>query len=75
MKLSINIFSFVAFFAITISALARDEDGKTEADWIEEIEVHAKIVALETPAGTYAAPVTMLRFDPSIEVQIRGLAE
>ena len=75
MKLSINIFSFVAFCAITISALARDEDGKTEADWIEEIEVYAKRVALETPAGTYAAPVTMLRFDPSIEVQIRGLAE
>ena len=46
-----------------------------EVEWIEEIEVKAKRVALDNPAGTYAATVTALRFDPSVELQIRGLAE
>ena len=62
-------------FGIAASALGVGEPSENEIEWIEEIEVRAKKVALDNPAGTYASTVTLLRFDPSIELQIRGLAE
>lgn len=42
---------------------------------ISEITVSAERVANMQPAGTFAAPVTRLRFDPVVEIQSRGLAE
>ena len=42
---------------------------------IAEITVRAARVANERPAGTYATPVTALRFDPLTEIQSRGIAE
>ena len=45
-----------------------------EAEFVE-ITVRARRVANLRPAGTYAAPATTLRFDPSTELQSRGLAE
>ncbi|MAI41824.1 MAG: hypothetical protein ACJ0Q6_01760 [Candidatus Azotimanducaceae bacterium] len=65
----------VVFCANTASALGNSKDINNEIEWIDEIEVQAKKVALDAPAGTYASVVTLLRFDPSIELQIRGLAE
>ncbi len=46
-----------------------------QAEEIAEITVSARRVANERPAGTYASPVTALRFDPLTELQSRGLAE
>ena len=45
------------------------------AEEITEITVSAQRVANDRPAGSYAAPVTALRFDPLTELQSRGLAE
>ena len=53
--------------------LADDDVG--EADEITEIIVNARRVANTRPAGTYAAPATLLRFDPFTQLQSRGLAE
>ena len=66
--------TFMAFW-MAASAFGVGEPLENEIEWIEEIEVRAKKVALDSPAGTYASTVTLLRFDPSIELQVRGLAE
>jgi vitamin B12 transporter len=42
---------------------------------ISEITVTASRVANTRPAGTYASPVTQLRYDPLTELQSRGLPE
>lgn len=44
-------------------------------DEIVEITVSAERVANIQPAGTYASPITTLRFDPFTEIQSRGIAE
>ena len=46
-----------------------------ESEEISEITVSAERVANLQPAGTFAAPVTSLRFDPLAEIQSRGIAE
>jgi hypothetical protein len=51
------------------------DDDVGEADEISEIIVNARRVANTRPAGTYAAPATVLRFDPFTQLQSRGLAE
>ena len=51
------------------------DDDVAEADEITEIIVNARRVANTRPAGTYAAPATLLRFDPFTQLQSRGLAE
>jgi hypothetical protein len=53
-----------------------DSDRESqEVDAISEITVRADRVANTRPAGSYASPVTALRFDPLAEIQARGLAE
>lgn len=52
------------------ASLAQDAD-----DSITEITVTERRVANTRPAGTYASPATVLRFDPATELQSRGLAE
>ncbi len=42
---------------------------------LEEITVVDRRVANTRPAGTYASPATLLRFDPGTELQSRGLPE
>ena len=46
-----------------------------EDEYIDEIQVEASRVANTRPAGSFAAPATELRFDPTTELQSRGLAE
>ena len=60
---------------LVIAASAHAENESASADDLAEITVSARRVANERPAGSYAAPVTLLRFDPLIEVQSRGIAE
>ena len=74
-NLSGSLVAILMSFGITASVFGAGEPIENEVEWIEEIEVKAKRVALDNPAGTYAATVTSLRFDPSVELQIRGLAE
>lgn len=64
--------------ATQVAWLSADAQSNTEEDSaseIAEITVRARRVANLRPAGTFAAPVTTLRFDPSTELQSRGLAE
>ena len=61
----------VALHALVGTVVAQDSGEET----ISEITVSGKRVANERPAGSYASPVTTLRFDPLTEIQSRGLAE
>lgn len=58
-------------------SLAQDNtDAESDnGDEIVEIVVRSARIANLFPAASYAAPVTQLRFDPSTEVQSRGIAE
>jgi vitamin B12 transporter len=49
--------------------------GAEDSEEISEITVTASRVANTRPAGTYASPVTQLRYDPLTELQSRGLPE
>jgi hypothetical protein len=62
---------------LLLGSLASVEEGLAQhsEDEISEITVSAERVANTRPAGTYAAAVTVLRFDPIVEIQSRGLAE
>jgi hypothetical protein len=63
------------FVASASSAQATTERRPEASEEIAEITVSADRVANTRPAGTYASPVTALRFDPLIEIQARGIAE
>ena len=66
----------VALLALLPSAPAAQSNAEDEtATELAEIMVRARRVANLRPAGTFAAPVTTLRYDPSTELQSRGLAE
>lgn len=65
--------SAITVFLVTSPAAADDEDN-SDSD-IAEIVVSARRVANSRPAGTYAVPATLLRYDPTTELQSRGLAE
>lgn len=62
--------------ASTVAASASEPESVGEsAEALEIIEVTARRVANLRPAGTHAAVITGLRFDPQVDVQARGLAE
>ncbi len=71
----------IAMQVSLLCATCAAADGRAAAeatddeDAISEITVSAERVANMQPAGTFAAPVTSLRFDPLVEIQSRGLAE
>jgi vitamin B12 transporter len=58
-------------FAMVATASAQDSDDEE----IAEITVTAARVANTRPAGTYASVATALRFDPTTELQSRGMPE
>lgn len=60
---------------LPLSAYAHADEIETQDLTLTEITVHERRVANEHPAGTFATPITVLRFDPTIELQSRGLAE
>ncbi len=61
---------------LTLPALGAYADEASDDDEeLAEITVSAARVANQRPAGTFAAPVSALRFDPLTEIQSRGLAE
>jgi len=42
---------------------------------LPEVTVYSPRVANQSPAGTFATPVTVLRFEPRVDVQARNLTE
>jgi vitamin B12 transporter len=64
--------ALIAVLSFVSSVQAVADDGE---ETITEIIVSGTRVANTVPAGTYASPVTALRFDPLTELQSRGLPE
>jgi hypothetical protein len=76
MRAEIHLAAFtIAVVAQLSNAAVGAETAVAEESQISEITVRARRVANSTPAGTYAAPATTLRYDPLTELQSRGLAE
>jgi vitamin B12 transporter len=67
----------VSLMLLSFSSTTWSDDAtpKTNAEEVSEITVRATRVANESPASSYAAPATALRFDPLTELQSRGIAE
>lgn len=66
----------VALFLFGQDCIADEEEMPAEeAQVLAPITVHAERVANIQPASTYAALATVLRFDPQIDLQARGLPE
>lgn len=72
-----NRFSVGLLCSYLLPSLLHAQTTETAADTAElsEITVTERRVANDRPAGTFATPITELRFDPATEVQARGLAE
>ena len=66
---AIAVLTWLGISASLVSHAAEDSEA------ISEITVTASRVANTRPAGTYATPVTQLRYDPLTELQSRGLPE
>ena len=64
-------------FALVTNAFAQNNSQSTGADahTTQGIEVQAPRVANTEPVGSFAMPVTQLRFEPLVDVQSRNLAE
>ena len=69
------LFSTALSMSVLLSPVTSAQPAIETDDEIAEITVSADRVANSRPAGTYAAPVTALRFDPLTEIQSRGIAE
>ena len=63
------------FLAGAGAALSSEPSTADGDDEVAEITVTETRVANTRPAGTYASPATVLRFDPTTELQSRGLPE
>lgn len=51
------------------------EAGEAPVVELEPLTVYSDDVALQRPAETFAMPVTLLRYEPRVDVQGRGFAE
>jgi hypothetical protein len=62
----------IAMVASAGSVFAQQVDSVVR---MSEVTVHSQKVANQDPSGTFAMPVSALRFDPLVDVQARNLAE
>ena len=62
----------LAFAAATASVALADDSAPVE---LPAFAVYSPRVALQDPAGSFAMPVTALRFEPLVDVEARNLAE
>ena len=60
---------------LPLSAFTQADEISADESTLTEVTVHERRVANDQPAGTFATPVTVLRFDPATELQSRGLPE
>lgn len=60
---------------VSVSYGQEPETGEEPGDEISMITVVGRRVANELPAGTYDSAATLLRYDPQLDLQSRGMAE
>jgi vitamin B12 transporter len=60
--------------ALLVCALAPAR-GRAQADALPPVTVYSPAVANQVPAGTFAMPVSALRFEPLADIQPRNMAE
>ncbi|MGI9271990.1 MAG: TonB-dependent receptor plug domain-containing protein [Woeseiaceae bacterium] len=70
-----TILAAALLLGLCITGHAQDDGGPTDEPELSEITVLERRVANSSPAGSYASVTTLLRFDPAIELQSRGLPE
>lgn len=70
-------FSVLALASLSVSAVRANEVFADSGETVEldPLTVYSDAVALQQPATTFAMPVTLLRFEPLVDVQGRGMAE
>lgn len=65
-----------ALIALPVTLASRaDETASDETVELSPVTVYSTRVANQDPVGSYAAPVTALRFEPLVDVQGRNFAE
>jgi hypothetical protein len=62
----------ILVFVCAITLIAPGEDG---ADRLPAVQVFSDRIANQLPAGTFAMPVSALRYEPRVDLQARGLVE
>ena len=62
-------------FLLGVAAAILPQAGSAAATTLPGITVTADSVANLSPAGTFAMPVTALRYEPRLDLQGRNLAE
>jgi hypothetical protein len=60
---------------VSWSAVRAAESSVGEVVELDPLTVYSDAVAMQQPATTFAMPVTLLRFEPLVDVQGRGMAE
>jgi len=62
-------------FLVAAAVLATSAFGQSAPVSLPEVLVYSPRVANQSPAGTFAMPVSALRFEPRVDVQARNLTE
>lgn len=57
------------------TAAGAKETEQAEVVELERLEIYSTAVANQNPAATFAMPVSLLRYEPRVDVQGRGTAE
>lgn len=69
-------FCLASLFASSVPALvAADVAGNGDPVELSPVTVYSSEVANQEPAGSFAMPVSALRYEPLVDVQARNLAE
>ena len=71
----IPIYAAGVFLGFCCDGYAQVNEAVTDDSELTEITVLERRVANTSPAGSYASTATLLRFDPAVELQSRGLPE
>ncbi len=66
---------YIAIKAVGIAALNAAIAAENEIIELEQVTVFSERTAIQTPNGTFAAPVSALNYEPQVDVQKRGLTE
>jgi vitamin B12 transporter len=66
---------FVTSFAVAGASLAQETPSLEPIETLDPVIIRTGFVANETPAVTFANPVSLLRYNPQVDVQSRNFAE
>lgn len=62
-------------FLFTVSVILRAVHAQTVPEPLAEMRVYSERIANQVPAGTFATPVSVLRYEPQVDLQARNLGE